>query len=367
MKFVPIEYFEWLTESYPKIDLDLSNSSTRSVNLNELGFTISDIELGPPGLGGNPELRKLISEYYDIPERNILLSPGSTMSNFGISAALLEPGDNVVVETPTYEPLLRIPEALDVEVLRISRRFENGFKVDLEELNELVTKKTKMIMITNYNNPSGIGLFKTELKAILEIAEDNNAYVLSDEVYREFGFDAQPPTVYSVSPEWGITTDSMTKFYGLGGIRVGWAFCDEKLVKKAENIIALTALINSCVGEKVGIEIFNRIEQLRERTRALVTKNFPIMKQWLAKHRDVFEVIFQDQLNYCFPKVSPDINVDELVSLLMNEHKILIAPGRFFGEQVRDHIRIGVAYFTQDLLKNGLEKFSSALEQLRAK
>ncbi len=366
MKFVSIKYFDWLSENYPKIDLDLSNSSTRSVNLTELGFSISDIELGPPGLGGNPELRTKISELYDVPENNILLSPGSTMSNFGISAALLEPGDNVIVETPTYEPLLRIPEALGVEVLRVSRRFEDGFKVDSEELNELVNKKTKMIMMTNYNNPTGVGLFKNELKAILEIAADNNAYVLSDEVYREFGFERQPPTVYSVSPEWGITTDSMTKFYGLGGIRVGWAFCPEDLVKKAENIIALTTLINSCVGEKVGIEVFNRLEQLRERTRALVTQNSPILKQWLNKHRDIFEVIFQDPLNYCFPKVSPEIDVDELVTLMMEKYRILIAPGRFFGDEVIDHIRVGFAYFVQERLIEGLAKFDMALEELKS-
>jgi aspartate/methionine/tyrosine aminotransferase len=366
MKFAPIKYFDWLTESYPKIELDLSNSSTRSVNLKELGFALTDIELGPPGLGGNPELRSKISELYDVPEKNILLSPGSTMSNFGISAALLEPGDNVIVETPTYEPLLRIPEALGVEVLRIARRFENGFKVDVEELNELVNTKTKMIMITNYNNPTGIGLFENELKAILEIAADNNAYLLSDEVYREFGFENQPPPVYSVSSEWGITTDSMTKFYGLGGIRVGWAFCPEELVKKAENIIALTTLINSCVGEKVGIEVFERFELLRERTRALVTQNFPIMKQWLHKHRDVFEVIIQDQLNYCFPKVSPEIDVEELVTLMMEKYRILIAPGKFFGDEVKDHIRVGFAYFTKDDLINGLEQFTIALEQIIA-
>ncbi len=364
MKPVSIEYFKWLSESYPNIDLDLSNSSTRSLNLKEIGLVVADLELGPPGLGGNPKLREKISQYYGVPEKNILLSPGSTMSNFSISSLLLEPGDNVVVETPTYEPLLRIPEALGIEVLRIPRRFENGFGIDIDELNEVVNKNTKIIMITNYNNPTANGLYENEIRAMTEIAEDVDAYVLCDEVYREFGFESQPPPVYKVSPERAITTDSMTKFYGLGGIRVGWSFCDEKIVEKAITIIEVSTLINSTVGEYFGIELFGRVDELRERTRKILQDNSPIMKQWLNKHQESFKVIIDEPLNYCFPKVKEGIDVDELVSLLIDKYKILIAPGKLFGDHVKDHFRMGWAYFSKEELVAGLEKFDAALEEM---
>jgi aspartate/methionine/tyrosine aminotransferase len=364
MKPVSIKYFEWLSDSYPKIDTDLSNSSTRSLNLKEFNIVLSDEELGPPGLGGNPKLREKISELYQVPEKNILLSPGSTMSNFSISSLLLHQGDNVVVETPTYEPFLRIPEAFGVEILKISRKFENGFGIDINELNELVNKQTKIIMFTNYNNPTANGLFRGEIKAMAEIAEDVDAYLLCDEVYREFGFENQPPTVYSVSPERGITTDSMTKVYGLGGIRVGWSFCDENIVDKATTLIELTTLINSTVGEHLGIELFNRIDQLRERTRKILNENYPIIKQWLNKHTNLLEVSFQQPLNFCFPKVKEGLDVDELTDHLIKKYKILIAPGRFFGEHVKDHFRIGWAYFSKEKLVKCLEKFDEALEEL---
>jgi aspartate/methionine/tyrosine aminotransferase len=362
MKPVSIKYFEWLSKNYPKIDLDLSNSSTRSLNLKELGLVVSDLELGPPGLGGNPRLREKISDCYDVPEKNILLSPGSTMSNFSISSLLIEHGDNVVVESPTYEPLLRIPEALGFEILRIPRNFENDFKIDINELNEVVNRNTRLIMLTNYNNPTANGLNGNDIKAVTEIAEDVDAYVLSDEVYREYGFENQPPQVYKISPDRGITTDSMTKFYGLGGIRVGWAFCDEKIVEKATILIELSTLINSTVGEYFGIELFSRIEDLRERSRKILQDNYPVIKQWLNKHQDLFEVTPQEPINYCFPKVKDGIDVDELVSILINKYKILIAPGKFFGDHVKNHFRIGWAYFSKDKLIEGLEKFDEALE-----
>jgi aspartate/methionine/tyrosine aminotransferase len=357
--FQTVEYVDWFRNYWHDIEYDLAISGIHPVSQKELNIKIDDLNFGKTLFYGHPRLVELISEIYGVAKNEILITSGSTQANFLICALLLSEGEEVIVEYPVYTPLLDVVRLFNPKVKLLERKFEELYKLNVERLNEMVSKKTKMIVFTNIHNPSGNVMDKETLSAIKEIANDKQIHILSDEVYRDFILDNPPPTFSSLS-EFGISTCSLSKFYGAGAMRVGWAMCNPELVDKARKLNDYLLVTNSCAGELYGALILEKRSWFVNKVREIAFRNFPIVKAWVESREDLAWVPPKYGV-IGFPKLLKEVDSMELTELLLKKYSTLISPGRFFGAE--KHIRIGFGG-DENKLKKGLENVGLALDEM---
>ncbi|MEE9150491.1 MAG: aminotransferase class I/II-fold pyridoxal phosphate-dependent enzyme [Thermoplasmata archaeon] len=359
MNLQTVEYVDWFRNYWHDIEYDLATSGLHPVSQKELNIRIDDLNFGKTLFFGHPRLVELISDLYGAEKNEILITTGSTQANFLICALLISEGDEVIVEHPVYTPLLDVIKLFKPKVRLLERTFEEGFKLNLKRLNEMVSKNTKMMVFTNIHNPSGNMMDTETLKSIAEIADDNNIFVLSDEVYRDFILEEAPPTFSSLT-ELGISTCSLSKFYGAGALRVGWAMCNPKLVNKARKLNDYILVTNSCAGELYGALILEKRNWFLDKVKGITSRNYPIVKDWV-EGRDDLEWVPPRYGVIGFLRLLKDMDSMRLTELLLKKYGTLISPGRFFGAE--NYIRIGFGG-DGDKLKKGLENVGLALDEM---
>jgi aspartate/methionine/tyrosine aminotransferase len=223
----------------------------------------------------------------------------------------------------------------------------------------MVTKDTKLIIATNLHNPSGIMTDENKFKALSEIARDNNVHVLSDEVYRDFMMEDAPPP-FSTFTELGISTCSLSKFYGGGALRVGWALADPDIVDKGRKLNDYLTAVNSCAGESFGALILEKRNWYVDKVKNITKNNYPIVKEWMEGRSDL-EWVEPRYGVIAFPKILGGFDSMKLAMLLLDKFRTMISPGRFFGPE--DHFRIGFGG-DEVMVKGGLETLGLALDEL---
>jgi hypothetical protein len=196
-------YMEWAkTHSHAKYNL--ATSGLLGVSFSEFPLDLKDLEITAPGGYGYAPLNQRLASHASVPEDCVVAATGTSMANHLAMAAVLEPGDEVLIELPAYGPLLDVAEYLSARVKRIARRFETGFALDLEELESAITPRTRLIVLTNLHNPSGALLSEATLLSIGKMAQRGGAHVLIDEVYLEMLFGQNAPFCFpigkSISP-----------------------------------------------------------------------------------------------------------------------------------------------------------------------
>jgi aspartate/methionine/tyrosine aminotransferase len=359
MDFQRIEYIDWFRNYWHDIDYDLATSGIQAVTQKELSIHIDDLNLGKTLFYGHPKLVEQISKIYGVEKDRILITSGSTQANYLFCALLLSLGDEVIVEHPVYTPLLDVVKLFTPNVKFLERKFEEGYKLNVERLNEMTSKNTKMMVFTNLHNPSSNVMDSETLKSVAQIAEDNEVFVLSDEVYRDFMMEDAPP-IFSSFTDYGISTCSLSKFYGSGALRIGWAMCRPELVKKAMLLNDYLLVTNSCAGELYGAMVLEKRKWLLDKVKGTTSRNFPIVKKWIEE-RDDLEWVEPKYGVIAFPRLLKEIDTMELTEHLLRNYRTLISPGQFFG--AKRHIRIGYGQDTYKLEK-GLENLGSALDEL---
>src|SRR5262249_38329274 len=189
------------------------------------GLKASDLVTTLPVKYGYEPLREAIAERYRVRGTRVFpLSGGTSYANWIACAAILDRtgrSAEVIVERPTYEPLLRIPQALGHRIRRLDRRFEDRFAIDLDQFRSLVSSKTRLAIVTNLHNPSGARIDMQTLRAMALVLDRVHAYLLVDEVYLECVFGEHAASCVHAGPNV-VTTNSLTKAYGLDGLRAGW-------------------------------------------------------------------------------------------------------------------------------------------------
>src|SRR6059058_1640041 len=219
------EFMHW-AKTRPRVKYDLALSGILNLPFPELDVKLNELELhGDNAYGYRPLVEALAAHCHVAPENVVTISGGTSMANHLAMAVLLEHGDEVLIEKPTYDPLLAIAEYLGATIKRFPRRFGDGFEIDIVELEKQITPGTRLIVLTNLHNPSSELVEEVTLRRIGELARDVGARVLVDEVYLEAIFANSPPPAVSLGPEF-VVTSSLTKGYGLSGLRCGWIFAD---------------------------------------------------------------------------------------------------------------------------------------------
>lgn len=348
---------------YENIDCNLSESSFTDQKLSDLGIDIKDLLLVYGDHKGKPDLRELIANEIGFSLDNVLVTSGAATALFIIATSFLNKNDHIVIAKTNYATNLETPRAIGAKASYLNLRFEYGFELDLKELEKLITKKTKLVSLTYPHNPTGVLIDAEKLKAIIELIERKGTYLLVDETYREMSFVEKLPVAATLSDRV-ISISSMSKSYGLPGIRIGWIL--SKNTRLMETFLAAKEQIcitNSVVDEEIAYQYLLNKKVHFEPIRATILKNFGILKDFMA-NQNVLEWVEPQGGCVCFPRVKSEIKVDmaKFHDILLNKYATYIGRGHWFEEEAR-YIRIGYSWDTSEKLKRGLNNILKAIEE----
>ena len=349
-------YMYWAkTSSVAKYNL--ATSGLGNLKLRELRVSLDDLEITGGGYGYQPLIQS-IGERYRVAAESIVTAAGTTFANHLAMAALIKPGDEVLFEHPAYEPMLAAARYLGASVKRFSRTFENGFRIVPQELESLSSNSTRLIVITNLHNPSGVLIDDATLKRVGEIARRVGARVLLDEVYIETLFEELPRTSFHLGDEF-VVTSSLTKAFGLSGLRCGWIFAEPELARRMWLLNDLFAATAVHAGERLSVIAMQQLPEIAERSKQLLDQNRQLLNDFLDTREDL-EVIRPEFGTVMFPRVRGG-TADELCRLLREKYETSVVPGSFF--EMPAHFRVGIAGDT-DVLKEGLDRLGKTLNEI---
>ncbi len=338
---------------------NLANSGILGCSLSDLPITTDDLQLNGPNHEGYAPLKEAIAARYGVAPAQVVIAQGTSMANFLALATVLERGDEVLLEHPAYDPLLSALNYLGAEVKRFHRTLANGWQIDLDEVRRLLTPRTRLIVLTSPHNPSGVAVEQSTLKQLGELAATIAARVLVDEVYRDILFEQAPPVVAQYGSQF-ITTSSLTKSYGLSGLRCGWILCAPELAEKMRRLNDLFGSVGSMPSDALAVAAFRHLPLLEARTRSLLEPNQKLVREFLQAHTDELECIVPAASMTVFPRLKKHTDSEPLHDLL-RQFETSIVPGKFFEEP--QYFRLGFAVQPTDVAA-GLKNLTSALRQL---
>lgn len=336
---------------------NLATSGMPNVSIKDFPFEKEDLELTYGDYGYEP-LIAAIAEKSEVKPENVVLSFGTSMANHLALAALIERGDEILIETPVYEVIVSAAEYLGANVKFFNRRHENDFQIEPREIESKITGKTKLVVLTNLHNPSSVYTDETVLRQIGAIAARVGAKVLVDEVYLDTMFAAAPPSAFHAGENF-VVTSSLTKTYGLSGLRCGWILADETTAQKIHRLNDLFGATNVHVAERLSLLAFKNLNIFRVRAEKLLNANRPLLENFLDSRADL-ECVKPAHGTTAFPRL-PGKNPETLYKILREKYETTVVPGSFFYAE--NHFRIGLTCETETL-ENGLERLSSALDEL---
>ena len=319
------------------------------------------LRLGYTEVPGAPPLRRAIAAIYErIGAENVQVLSSAEECIYVVYRALIGPQDHVIVETPHYESAAELARATGAEVTPWLRHFEDGWAHDLDALKRLVRANTRLIYIATPSNPLGLLMPREVMDAILGIARDKKMVVLCDEVYRELEHDppSRLPAVCDLY-DHAISIGSMSKSYGLAGLRLGWlASRDEALLRECTNYKMYTTICSSAPSEFLSALALRNRQILLSRNLEIVRRNLPILEAFFARHRDLFDVVKPDASPICFPKISLQGDVQEFCDRVVAKTSVMLLPGTVYDQP--KHLRIGFGRANMPAALSRFEDFLSA-------
>lgn len=345
----------------PKVTYDLALSGILNLPFAELDAKIDDIDLNGDNAYGYPPLIEALAAHRQVdPDSLVTISGGTSMANHLAMAAAIEHGDEVLIEQPTYEPLLALAEYFGAHVKRFSRSFENDFRVDVAEIAKQVTSRTRLIVLTNLHNPSSTLIDENTLRRIGELAHDAGARVLVDEVYLEAMFEGAPRSCVHLGPQF-ISTSSLTKGYGLSGLRCGWIVCEPDLARRMRLLNDIFGAVGPHPAETLSVLALTKLPKFIARAKTILETNRATLKEFLDS-REELKAVQTNQGTTSFPMLLKG-RVDDLWSLLNDKYDTAFVPGGFFESP--KHLRLGMCA-TPESFSEGVRRLGLALDELHA-
>ena len=339
------------------VDYNLSESGVHPLNLKEMLTpdelaSLAEVELGYTQTNGTVPLREAIARLYPgIGMEQILATAGSSEANFLLMWSLIEPGDEVLFELPNYMQMGGLLRAFGAAVKPFYLRESLGWQPDLDEMRKLVTPKTKLIVLTNPNNPTGAVLAPETMKGIVELAAGAGAWILADEVYQGAELSgARTPSFWGLG-EKTLVVNGLSKAYGLPGLRIGWIIGPEKLVARTWPYHDYTTISPSALSDRLATIALSpgKRERILERTRGILNANFPVLEAWLRARGGLFSFRPPQAGAIVFVRYALDVPSTALVERLIRDESVLIVPGDHF--EMEGHLRFGYGSDRDYLLK----------------
>jgi aspartate/methionine/tyrosine aminotransferase len=361
---MPIEIESPEELGYDTIANNLSESSFSDRTLADYGIEVdvSGLLLQYGDHLGSPALREQVAADADaLAPDDVIVTAGAAAALFAVATALLDTGDHALIATPNYATNLETPRAIGADLEALELRFEDGWRLDLDRLEGALRPDTRLVSVTYPHNPTGAMIDAATLDALVEIVERHGeAHLLVDETYRALAYGEPLAPVASLS-ERAIGISSMSKTYGLPGLRIGWLACRDR--KLAETLLAAKEQIMIC-GATIDEEIAGRILAERERIlppiRAKVARHLGIVRDWIDS-QDMFEWVepAAGVVGFVRVRAEHEFDPDDFYARLLSEHGTYVGPGHWFGQD-RRAFRLGFAWPETDELERGLAGLSAA-------
>jgi aspartate/methionine/tyrosine aminotransferase len=348
------DYMHW-SKTQSRARFNLATSGVALFPLHELPIDLKDLEINGDNSYGYAPLQHAIAAYHGVDPDCVVESAGTSMANHLAMAAILEPGDEVLIEHPAYGPILDVARYLDTNVKGFRRREENGWAIEPEEIGRCVSSKTRLIVITNLHNPTSVLTPQAVLREIGDIARSVGAIVLVDEVYLDAVYENTPRTSFHLGPVF-VVTSSLTKVYGVSGLRCGWILAQPDLAWKMRRLNDLYSATPVFPGELLSVAAFQHLDLLRERARRIVEADRKLLRDFLEEQSAV-SAVETAWGTTSFPRLLNG-NADAFLKRLQSEFDTSAVPGRFF--EMPNHFRIGMGVNTE-MFAEGLKRISLAL------
>jgi aspartate/methionine/tyrosine aminotransferase len=363
---MPIEIESPEQLGYDTITNNLSESSVADRRLSDLGLELEldELLLCYGDHLGDPALRDAVAAGpggEGIRADDVLVTPGAAAALFCTVTSLVAPGDHMVVVRTNYATNLETPRAIGADVDIVDLAFDDGWRLDIERLSSLVRPgATRLISVTCPHNPTGTMLSEAALHALVELAERTGAVLLVDETYRDLTHGTVLPVAASLSPR-AVSVSSMSKAYGLPGLRVGWAVCRdpglaETLLAAKEQILICGATLDEAIAARVLADRDRILPPILAEVRSRLT----IVREWMSGQA-TFEWIEPSGGVVGLVRVRPEIAFDpaRFYDALLADHGTYVGPGHWFELDDR-HFRLGFGWPTTDELRAGLVALSDA-------
>jgi aspartate/methionine/tyrosine aminotransferase len=351
-------YMEW-AKRHPRSRVSLAGSNLLSCQLTDLPGAREALELYGDNDNGYAPLADAIAARYGVSRDMVVTAQGTSGANFLAFAALVKAGDEVLVERPGYDPLMGPPRLLGANITRFDRRFEDGYRLDSDAVRAAITPRTRLIVITNAHNPTGVVASEADLDEVGRIAERNGALVLVDEVYLDTALAGPVRPAAAKSPVF-VSTSSLTKSYGLAGLRCGWVLAHPQIaesVARARDIVDGTGAFPA---ETLSVLAFALFDRLAARSRRLLEANGRTMRAFLES-QPALEYVWPSAGTVVFPRIRGVADAGPFVERLAREFETDVVPGHFF--QAPAHFRVGFGG-RPEVLAEGLSLMGRALSSL---
>jgi aspartate/methionine/tyrosine aminotransferase len=346
-------YMEW-AKSRPKPTIDLAGSNLLACAPEDLPGARDAVDLAGESPNGYPPLVEAIAARYGVRSENVATAVGCSGANFLALAALIESGDEVLVEQPGYDPLAAAASMLGARVTRFERRFEDGWRLDPGRIATALTPSTRVVTLSSPHNPSGALASLDDLREIGRLADRHGFNVLVDEVYLDLASPGRPPAA-TLSPAF-VSTNSLTKSYGLASLRCGWTLASAEITEKIRRARDVVDVWSPMPADRIATIAFENIERLADRARTIVEANAPLVASFLAG-TDELECT-PSHATIAFPRFADGRDAGPFVERLFTERGVAVVPGAFFDSP--SHFRISFGGETEPL-QRGLAAIAASL------
>jgi aspartate/methionine/tyrosine aminotransferase len=333
---------------------NLATSGVMHWKLRDLPVRVEDLEVSGASFYGYEPLQKALAAHCGVAPDRVVAASGTSMANYLALATLLKPGDEVLIERPTYELILAVARQVGATITRFERRHEYGFAIDPDAVRRAVTPRTKLIVVANLHNPTSALSSESTIAELGEIGPR----VLVDEVYLDAAFESAPRSAALMGDQF-VVTSSLTKVYGLSGLRCGWILAEPRLAEEMWRLNDLFGVIPAHLAERVSVIALGELPRIRENVRARLDRNRAALNRLLDSREDL-ECARMPFGTVVFPKLRMG-SVERLCSILRERYEASVVPGEYF--EMPDHFRVGIGG-DAEMTDEGLRRLALALDDM---
>ncbi len=361
---MPIEIESPEEVGYDSILYNLAESSVTDLKFEELNLSLSSLKLEYIAHRGNAILRKQIAEETPLLiEDHVLITNGSAGALFIVNTSMLSVHDHLIVVRPNYATNIAVPEAIGCSITYIDLKFDESWSVNVQSIEDSILPNTKLISVTNPHNPTGMVMKEEVLQALITLAEKKNIFLLVDETYRDAGFKTPYPVLASNSKKV-ISVSSLSKAFGLPGLRIGWLLTQDRTLM--ERFLAAKEMIyiaNSALDEEVAYQFLLQKQKFANSINARVRENFKLLCRWLEQEQSL-ECVLPEGGVVCFPRFKnhSSLNLAKFYKILAEKYKTMVGPGHWFA-MPDYYFRIGFGWVNQVTFAQALTNIQSAIAE----
>lgn len=366
----PLE--DWLRDYYFEATVDISSSGVEPYTFGELqqlldldAGALEGVSFRDSRSAGADRIRRLVAARYgsDDPSR-VIVAHGSTEAQLLVLAATLRPGDEVVVVHPAYHSLVGPVQALGCRVTPWHLRPEEGFRPNLDDLERLVNPRTRMVVVNFPHNPTGVTLTDIEQRRLVEIVARHEAFLFWDGAFEDLAFDRSPLPPVTALYEFGMSFGTMSKSFGLPGLRVGWGVLPSAaVVRSAVAVRDYTTLALSPLVELIALAVLERADIVLASRLRLASTNRVLVATWLRDHAHLISCAGPNAGVVVFPRLTAVRDTEAFCHRLMENHRVLLVPGECF--EAPGYARLGFGG-DSEVLQTGLRALATALAEASA-